>query len=242
MFRPPVKVNKNQIIMKIAIILVTVSLFSILSATSADLHLHHPQTVEHHVVKHVTHAEGHDNAKKANAHDQHKHVKKSGKNQHHDEEKSRKETKLELKHKVDDAETGGKQSEYHDGDHHQSHKRAGAVAQHGAKYKTASHDKKTQHSKGFREQFHKDEHKKHDSFYSNDKKSGEYHVYGGKNHKYHNNHFTKNGHGKFNTGKSTGHYEKTAKSGEFKKGIQHQSPNNKHTKHVKLSKKNKKAH
>ncbi|KAK4873062.1 hypothetical protein RN001_015091 [Aquatica leii] len=223
--------------MKIAVILLSASFLCILSVAAADSHSHHPQTVEHH----VKHTEGHDNLKKGNHHEEHKHAKKAGKNHHYDEEKLHKDNKA-VKHKVEDAEKGGKKSEHHESDHHQTHKRAGAVAQHAAKNKQGAKDKKIHYSKGFREQFHKDEHKKHDSFFSNDKKAGEYHVYGGKNHKYQSNHYSKDNRGKYVVAKSADHSGKSGKKSDnhkiaVKKAYQQESGNNKqYAKHNKWAK------
>ena len=172
-----------------------------------------------------------------------KHVKSSGHNQHHDLEKAHKENKLTVKHKTHDVENGGKKLEHFEDNHHQSHKKSNVASQHGAKHKQAAKDKKTHYNKGFREQYHKDEHKKHDSFFSNDHKAGEYHVYGGKNHKYNDNHYNKNGHGKYTSGKHSEHYGKNGKKLDkykypVKKVYQRSASNPKYTKHEKWAKKN----
>ncbi|KAB0792597.1 hypothetical protein PPYR_14556 [Photinus pyralis] len=201
--------------MKFAAILLAVVLLEVVNLSLAN---HAPALEQHHQAEHNSHKE--DNEKKDAI--AHKHVKTAGHNQHHDSEKSHKGEKVTLAHKTHDNESGGKKTEHSDGNYRQSHKKLSGGSEHGAKHKQAAKDKKTHYSKAFREQYHKDEHNKHDAFYSNGHKSGEYHVYGGKNHKFHDIHYTKNGHGKHTAGK---HSERNGKTG--KKSDKHKVPTKK---------------
>lgn len=49
---------------------------------------------------------------------------------------------------------------------------------------------------GFREQYHKNEHRKHDSYYSNGHKSGSWQNFGVKGSKFQSNNVAKSSHGK----------------------------------------------
>ncbi|KAJ8965575.1 hypothetical protein NQ314_004035 [Rhamnusium bicolor] len=113
-----------------------------------------------------------------------KHVKKSEKSSVHDEEKARKGVSFKDLRKIDDEEGGGKKTVHHSKGSHKSYKKSGGASAHGAKFQEGSKRKKNNYKKGFREKYHKDEEKNHDSFYSNSQKSGEYKVFGKKHAKH----------------------------------------------------------
>ncbi|KAK5640213.1 hypothetical protein RI129_011024 [Pyrocoelia pectoralis] len=218
--------------------------FAVILVVNTSVANHAPAVEPHHSIAHKLHKD--DDKKDAIAHKESKHVKTSGHNQHHDSEKSHKGEKATLTHKTHDNESGGKQLEHFNGNHHQSHKKSGAGSEHGAKHKHAAKDKNNHYSKGFREQYHKDEHKKHDSFFSHGHKAGEYHVYGGKNHKYHDNQYIKNGHAKHTAAKHAEHYGKAGKKSDkhklpTKKVYQRDTTREKYAKQEKWAKKNLRA-
>ncbi|RZC38469.1 hypothetical protein BDFB_011061 [Asbolus verrucosus] len=118
---------------------------------------------EHHHAKTEEVAGGHE--KKGEKIVEYKHIKKSGKSKKHDEEKIHKGEVLKDAHKKVTADGGGKKSKYHTKDGHKSSNDHSGASEHGAK-------------------FEEDEHKKHNSFYSNAHKSGEFEVYGQKHAKF----------------------------------------------------------
>lgn len=180
------------------------------------------------------HSQAHGHAQTGDQHAAQKSVKRVGKKSKHDEETARKGQHETVQHKVQDAEHGGKKHKSHEEDHHQSHKKAGAHSEHGAAFQDAAKHKKTGFSKGFREQYHKNEHKKHDSFYSNGHKSGDWKIYGSKKSNHHGQKFDKDDHGKHITVKSL---EKHGKQGKKASGHNvgeekgHKSSNGKKTSH-----------
>ncbi|XP_044269445.1 nuclear speckle splicing regulatory protein 1-like [Tribolium madens] len=117
-------------------------------------------------------------------HSEFNHVKKSGKSSKHDVEKARKGQSLNELHKKVNAEKKGKKTKYHAKDGYKSLNEHSGGSGHGAKFQEAAKKKKLNYKKGYREQYHKDEHKKHNTFYSNSHKSGEFEVFGQKHKKY----------------------------------------------------------
>ncbi|CAH0547817.1 unnamed protein product [Brassicogethes aeneus] len=168
--------------MKIAFILFLVTWLTVISLAdsvpqSLAATVHHTKSVE----------QAHGDHKNAQKHSTHKQTKKSGKMSQHDVDMAKKGEKLVEKQVKTEAEHGGKKIEHFAEAGHKSFKQLQEDSQHGAKFQEGKHHKKGNFKKGFREKYHKDELKKHDSFFSNSHKSGQYKIFGKKNQKHQSN-------------------------------------------------------
>ncbi|CAG9855729.1 unnamed protein product [Phyllotreta striolata] len=143
-----------------------------------------------------------------------KQTETSGKTTKHDEEFSKKGQDSKDLHKSSHKEKKGKKTSHHAEDSHKSSKHSAGDAKSGLIYASGKKHKKGNYLKGFREKFHKDEEKKHDSFFSNGEKSGEYEVYGKKKSKHATDSFNKDqkkARKNSSSGKSGGKTYKSAK-------------------------------
>ncbi|CAH1283137.1 unnamed protein product [Diabrotica balteata] len=120
-----------------------------------------------------------------------KHGSSSGKSSKHDEAHANKGQELQDLHKTSHLEKGGKKTSHNEEGGHQSAKHSSGGSHHGLKYQEGKKHKKANYLKGFREKYHKDESNKHDSFFSNGEKSGEFEIFGKKNSKYSSESFAK---------------------------------------------------
>ncbi|XP_019872551.1 filaggrin [Aethina tumida] len=219
--------------MKLSFVLVLSVWLTVLCLSEANTPPH-AVNPDHHHAKSIEQAHG--DQKKDEKHVVHKQTKKSGKKSSHDEETSNKGEKLNEKHVKTDDEHGGKKTEHFSQAGHQSFKQLQEDSQHGAKAQEGAHHKKGNYKKGFREKYHKDELKKHDSFYSNSHKSGEYNVFGKKSQKHQTHSLTKKKANNHKNQKSEDRHGKSGKSltgqnVDVKKGHQESKAGKSHHEH-----------
>ncbi|KAG5894414.1 hypothetical protein JTB14_033159 [Gonioctena quinquepunctata] len=155
----------------------------------------------------------------------------------HDVEKKAKGQKFKSLHATEDEEGAGKKSQHHSETSHSSFKKDGGKSKHGLKFQEGSGRKKFNFKKGYNEKYHKDESTKHDSFFSNADKTGEYEVFGQKHSKYKNPAFEKKNQGKHKkSGSSNAHGRSSKKAGghneQDHRGHQGQSGSKSHHKHA----------
>ncbi|KRT86892.1 hypothetical protein AMK59_1197, partial [Oryctes borbonicus] len=171
-----------------------------------------------------------------------KHVKKGGKSLSHDEELSSKGHNAAVHHKKDDAEGSGKKSLVYEHGSHSDHHAAGGGAHEAHEAREGEKFRKGQSVKGFREQYHKNEHKKHDSYYSNGHKSGSWKNFGLKGSKYQAHKVDKDDHGKHIVLKSNEKHSKQSKKSSGHKTDDHKGHKSEkgkksgHSKHEKWAK------
>ncbi|XP_056648893.1 uncharacterized protein LOC130453274 [Diorhabda sublineata] len=157
--------------------------------------------------------QGHEN--KGGHTSERKHGKYSGKSSKHDNEHVTKGEDFEDLHKKSSLEKGGKKSSHFDEDSYKSSHKSGGGSGHGLKYEEGNKHHKGNYLKGFREKYHKDESKKHDSFFSSGEKGGQYAIFGKKNSKYSSDSFSKkkgNNHKNSASAKSGGKAYKSGKT------------------------------
>ncbi|CAH1993940.1 unnamed protein product [Acanthoscelides obtectus] len=162
---------------------------------------------EHHHSKGGKEGGGHE--KHSSHYDKEKGKTKSGNVKVHDEEEAKKGSDLEWIHAHDEAEEGGKKHKHHGKKYHESYEDENGEDGFGGKYEDSQKHKKLNYRKGYREKYHKDEAEKHDRFFSNADKSGEYEIYG-KGHAKHSSN-------KHYRAKENNHKEKTDKKKYGKK-------------------------
>ncbi|XP_018568502.1 hornerin [Anoplophora glabripennis] len=158
--------------MKLVVILFLAVVLAVICTADADTH-----HLDFEADSHQSSGGGVDN-KSGKKYSDHKHTKKSGKRSKHNEVKGRKGIDYKELQSVEDEEGGGKKTKFHTQGTHKSYKKSGGGSAQGLKYEESSDHKKNNLKKGFREKYHKDEKKNHDSFFSNSHKSGEYKVFG----------------------------------------------------------------
>ncbi|XP_076263285.1 uncharacterized protein LOC143198148 [Rhynchophorus ferrugineus] len=160
----------------------------------------------------------------------------ANKKTHHETESANQGKKGTELHTVEDEEGGGKKHHSHGGGSHASSHHDQGNGHHGLKYAEGSKKKKERFEKGFAEKFHKDELKKHDSFFSDGEKSGSYNIFGQKGAKYGSQAVHKHGVASSKNAKSEGKHGKSGKgaSGHHssgKKGSKTQGGNKSHYAH-----------
>jgi hypothetical protein len=192
--------------MKITLIIFSCIFFIAINLSSGT-------TVPSHIKKHSEHENTQVVHTKNSEHaeDHHKQVKKT-KSSKADVEIANKGQHGLISHKVEDVEKAGKKHNNHAKDSHKSHKKAAGHHEHSAKYADGKKQKKTGFSKGFQDKYHKYEHKKHDRFYDNGKKSGSYKMFGQKDSKYGKHADSKVEHKNKMSLKSLDHHKKSGKS------------------------------
>lgn len=190
-----------------------ITVFLFLAVCLATIAISSANTKPHVVTTHqgASGAAGGTKGGKGKTYEEHKAVETGEKTSKHDKASTKKGHKSSELHRTEDLEQGGKKHKHGHSDKHSSSHHGGGGDSHGAKFGEASKKSKANYKKGFREQFHKDELKNHDSFYSNGEKSGTYNIFGQQGSKYGSESGAKLAGGSFKSLKSEGKHGKASK-------------------------------